>query len=177
MIFLGLQVTSLNVQVTFFGPQVTSLVFKATILSSKQLFWISMQLFWASMQIFWASKCLFYTSMRPLYASWVTKKPQSNAHAVGEAVLTFKKCLPILSPFWAHIETTPFPEYIPQKIKKFCWDNRILSYEQVFHEKSWVVVIWHFREQSLLHSHFWNITERKMRFAPLVRKIDVVIIS
>ena len=38
-------------------------------------------------------------------------------------------------------------------------------------------MILHFREQSLLGSHFWNITERKMRFAPPVTKIDVLIIS
>ena len=66
-------------------------------LALKWLVWASKQLFWASKQLFWISMQLFWVSMQIFWASWVTKKPQSDAHAVGEAVLTFKKCSPILS--------------------------------------------------------------------------------
>ena len=38
-------------------------------------------------------------------------------------------------------------------------------------------MILHFREQSLLRSHFLDIIDRKMRIALLVRKMDVVTIS
>ena len=46
---------------------------------------------------------------------------------------------------------------------------------EVFHKKSWVVVIFHFEEQSLVSSHPFCIRDREMRFSPLFCKLNVVI--
>ena len=45
-----------------------------------------------------------------------------------------------------------------------------------FQKKSWVVVILLFKELSLMRSHSLRIEDRRMRFSPLLRKFDVVII-
>ena len=52
----------------------------------------------------------------------------------------------------------------------------VLAYGEVFQKKSWVVVILLFKELSLMRSHSLRIEYRRMRFSPLLRKFDVVII-
>ena len=74
-----------------------------------------------------------------------------------------------------------FPCSMMHKYSKNPWGQipllKFLSIysREVFHKKSWVVVIFHFEKQSLVSSHPFCIRDREMRFSPLFCKLNVVI--